>query len=89
MVFSLKHRDLEVLGLVSSQRGRGLYVEAKAQKVCKKRCGEEIRARIWEVAAEARAAGLTREDFLSYAGRCFESDRTPYARGTEETPLEA
>lgn len=52
------YRDLEVMGLLYTRRGMGVYVAKNAQSDAAKTVGREISSRIAEVAREAGAAGF-------------------------------
>lgn len=78
------YRDLEVMGLVYTRRGMGVYVERNVVKRCQEICLNRIAERIYEVAGEARAAGINKKAFDAIAGKGFSLGKPPYG----EVPAE-
>lgn len=72
------YRDLEVMGLLYTRRGMGVFVN----KGVEARCREEIRRavidRLHEVVVEARSAGITGKELLNIAKACSASTTAPY-----------
>lgn len=78
------YRDLETMGLVSSRRGMGVWVNKDVQDRCSERCCEEIAARLHEVASEARAAGMNEEDMEEIVSKSMNLESPPYGETPEE-----
>lgn len=76
------YRDLEVMGLLYTRRGMGVFVNKNIESKCGEECRRRIIARLHEVIAEAKAAGMTKRDILSIAEASIAIDATPYG----ETP---
>jgi GntR family transcriptional regulator len=53
------YRDLEREGIVTTRRGLGVFLSENAAKLCRDGRREDIRAKLEEVAAEARRAGIS------------------------------
>ncbi len=53
------YRDLEVMGLLYTRRGMGVYVNKGVEAKCRDEVRKQIVGRLHEVACEAKAAGLT------------------------------
>jgi GntR family transcriptional regulator len=53
------YRDLEREGIVTTRRGLGVFVSENAAKLCRNGRREDIRAKLEELAAEARRAGIS------------------------------
>ncbi len=78
------YRDLEIMGLVYSRRGMGIFICDNVEEKCQMECYREIIGKLHEVVAEARAAGLRDADIKRITKKCFASDAAPY-----ETPSKA
>jgi len=52
------YRDLELLGILYTRRGMGVFITEDAPEICKRRAEERLRRLAKELASEARAAGL-------------------------------
>jgi GntR family transcriptional regulator len=52
------YRELEREGIVTTRRGLGVIVAEKSARACRDGRREEIRAKLKEIAAEARRAGI-------------------------------
>ncbi len=72
------YRDLEVMGLVYTRRGRGVFIQEGAQQKCRQAVFEEIAARIHEVVAEGNASGMTRTEIQNVVKKCLSSGTKPY-----------
>lgn len=72
------YRDLEVMGLVFTRKGVGIYVAKGAQKRAAERSGEYVAAKLSEAAREARALGMTLAQATKCVERHFTSDAAVY-----------
>jgi GntR family transcriptional regulator len=52
------YRDLEREGIVTTRRGLGVFVSENAAKLCRNGRREDIRAKLEDIAAEDRRAGI-------------------------------
>ena len=73
------YRDLEVMGLLYTRRGMGVYVNKGVQAKCRERCNKEIVERLHEVTQEAKAAGISKRDIGEVITKSFSYDVSPYA----------
>ena len=71
-------RDLEIMGLVYTRRGMGIFVKAGVVEKCRAECYREIICKMHEVLAEAKASGLKDADIKTLAKKCFASKTSPY-----------
>lgn len=78
------YRDLEVMGLLFTRRGMGVFVNKGIENKCREECRRRTLARIHETVAEARAAGMEREELVEAVVKSFELDAEPYG----DTPPE-
>ena len=76
------YRDLEVMGLLYTRRGMGVFVNEGVEEKCGEDCRKRIIQRIHEVVAEAKAAGITPKDVAAAVDKCLKVSTTPYG----ETP---
>ena len=72
------YRDLEVMGIVYTRRGMGIFINNNIQAKCRQECRKEIIARMHEVVAEAKASGMNEAEVLHIAEASLESDVGPY-----------
>ncbi len=73
------YRDLEVMGIVYTRRGMGVFINKGIDAKCRDACHRKIRERLNEVVAEAKAAGFTLKETRELAESSFASDAGPYA----------
>ena len=76
------YRDLEVMGLLYTRRGMGVFVNKNIELKCREDCRRRIIGRLHEVVAEAKAAGMVRREILDVVEASLALDATPYG----ETP---
>ena len=78
------YRDLEVMGLLYTRRGMGVFVNRNIEAKCREECRKRIIGRMHEVVAEAKAAGMTRKEVSEVVEASLSTDASPYG----ETPAE-
>lgn len=76
------YRDLEVMGLLYTRRGMGVFVNKNIDAKCREDCRKKIIGRMHEVVAEAKAAGMIRKEVLDVIEASLAVDASPYG----ETP---
>jgi len=76
------YRDLEVMGLVYTRRGMGVFINKDIKTKCGQDCRKRIIGRLFEIVAEAKAAGMSRKEVLTIIEASIAVDATPYG----ETP---
>lgn len=76
------YRDLEVMGLLYTRRGMGVFVNKNIEVKCREDCRRRIIGRLHEVVAEAKAAGMVRKEILDIVEASAALDASPYG----ETP---
>lgn len=76
------YRDLEVMGLLYTRRGMGVFVNKNIEGKCREDCRRRIIGRLHEVVAEAKAAGMVRKEILDVVEASAALDVSPYG----ETP---
>ena len=74
------YRDLEVMGLLYTRRGMGVYVEKNVVANCKERCYRRTIERLHEVAQEAKAAGMKKGKLVEALNQSFTSKSSPYGQ---------
>ena len=72
------YRDLEVMGLVYTRRGMGVFVAKGVEGKCRERIRGKLLARMHETAAEAKAAGLTLREAEAALRASYAVDPDPY-----------
>ena len=73
------YRDLEVMGLVYTRRGMGVFIEKGIMAKCREECRRRIIGRVHEVVAEAKAAGMTAKEVREVTDKCYGSEVGPYS----------
>lgn len=73
------YRDLEVMGLVYTRRGMGVYINKGVDGKCREKCQKSTIARIHEVVSEAKAAGMTQKEIRDICNGSCSSEVGPYA----------
>ena len=73
------YRDLEVMGLVYTRRGMGVYINKGVEAKCREECHVKIIKRMHEVVAEAKASGMVSKEISDIAAKSFRSDTGPYS----------
>lgn len=78
------YRDLEVMGLLYTRRGMGVFINKGVQPRCKKSCKEEAIRRLHEVVQEAKASGLTKKQLTTILNASYATESQPYAEVPEK-----
>ncbi|MDK1020956.1 MAG: GntR family transcriptional regulator [Candidatus Hydrogenedentes bacterium] len=78
------YRDLEVMGLLYTRRGMGVFINKGIEAKCREECRRRIIMRLHEVVAESKAAGLTKKDITEIIDKSIATDSSPYG----ETPVQ-
>ena len=72
------YRDLEVMGLLYTRRGMGVFVNKGVENRCREECRRQIIERLYEVSAEASAAGLSETEISDIVKKSVKSGAAPY-----------
>lgn len=78
------YRDLEVMGLLYTRRGMGVYVNKGVRGKCRESCGLQITKKLHEVTQEAKAAGLHKTEIAAVVSKSFALDSSPYGEIPKE-----
>ena len=73
------YRDLEVMGLLYTRRGMGVFINKNIETKCREDCRRRIVGRLHEVVAEAKAAGMVRKEIVDVIDVSMSSDSSPYS----------
>lgn len=76
------YRDLEVMGLLYTRRGMGVFVNKGIEAKCREDCRRRIIGRLHEVVAEAKAAGMAPKEIADIVDKSARVEGNPY----EATP---
>ena len=76
------YRDLEVMGILYTRRGMGVFINKGADAKCKEGTRQRIVGRLHEVVSEAKAAGMTAQEIKAVCTASCAIDAEPYG----ETP---
>jgi len=76
------YRDLEVMGLLYTRRGMGVFVNKNIDLKCREDCRRRIISRLHEVISEGKSAGMTKKEIMEVVDASMGIDTNPYA----ETP---
>ena len=72
------YRDLEVMGLLYTRRGMGVFINKGIEAKCREECRRRIITRLHEVVAESKAAGMNKKDISEIISKSMATDATPY-----------
>lgn len=72
------YRDLEVMGLVYTRRGMGVFIQKGVQAKCREDVRRHILTRLHEAISEAKAAGLNKKDVVDAVEKSMAADVDPY-----------
>jgi GntR family transcriptional regulator len=72
------YRDLEVMGLVYTRRGMGVYVEQGAEARCRDAVRSQVLGRLHETVSEAKAAGMNLKEVRSCVEKLYAVAGDPY-----------
>ncbi len=73
------YRDLEVMGLLFTRRGMGVFVNRGVEDKCREDVRRRLRERMQEVFKEAKASGMTKEEVDQAIENTLASDVDPYS----------
>lgn len=73
------YRDLEVMGLLYTRRGMGVFVEKGIENKCRQETGGVIVGRLHEILAEAKAAGMDKSEINAVVKKCLANNAQPYS----------
>jgi GntR family transcriptional regulator len=73
------YRDLEVMGLLFTRRGLGIFVNKGIDTQCREECRRRIIARFHEVVSEAHAAGMPLPEISEVVDKSYELNGGPYS----------
>ena len=76
------YRDLEVMGLLYSRRGMGVFINKGIEAKCREECRRRIIKRLYEVVAESKASVMPKTDIVDIVDKCMAVADSPYM----ETP---
>ncbi|MCX5759386.1 MAG: GntR family transcriptional regulator [Candidatus Hydrogenedentes bacterium] len=76
------YRDLEVMGIVFTRRGMGVYINKGVEAKCREDSRRRIVGRLHEVVSEAKAAGMTPQEIKAVCAASCAIDAELYG----ETP---
>jgi GntR family transcriptional regulator len=77
------YRDLEVMGLLYTRRGMGVFVNKGIEAKCREETRKRIIGRMHEVVAEAKAAGMELGEIEDVVTKSFHSDADPYTNAPD------
>ncbi len=78
------YRDLEVMGLLYTRRGMGVFINKGVEGKCREDCRKRIIGRLHEVVSEAKSAGMSEQDIKEVVEKSVQYEANPY----EATPNE-
>ena len=76
------YRDLEVMGLLYTRRGMGVFINKNIENKCREECRKRIIDRLHEVVCEAKAQGMPKKDIVEIIDKSMSIESNLY----EETP---
>jgi len=76
------YRDLEVMGLLYTRRGMGVFINKGIESKCREECRRRIIMRLHEVVAESKASGMSKKEITEVLDKSLAAEASPYG----ETP---
>jgi len=78
------YRDLEVMGLLYTRRGMGVFINKGVQAKCKEECNRKIFSKMYEVVSEAKASGVSKKDLQEIFNSSYSLADDPYGDPPKE-----
>lgn len=75
---SKAYRDLVVMGLLTTRRGLGVFINEGVEEQCRKFCRKTVVQHLYEAVAESKAAGFKDNEIRDIVTKVLESDAQPY-----------
>lgn len=72
------YRDLEVLGIVYTRRGMGVYINKGAEVKCRDTVRSQVVRSIHEAVSEAKAAGMSAKEVRGLVEKLYGAVGDPY-----------
>ena len=72
------YRDLEVMGLVNTRRGMGVYINKGIEAKCREGARGDITGKLFETVCEAKAAGMALKEVKHVMEESYASVASPY-----------
>lgn len=72
------YRDLEVMGLLYTRRGMGVFINKGVESKCRDDVRRRLVGRLHEVTAEAKAAGMSAGEVREIVDMSLKSDASVY-----------
>ncbi len=72
------YRDLEVMGLLYTRRGMGVFINKGIARKCRDTCNQRIAERLHEVVQEGKAAGIDIKRLESALSQSYACDSDVY-----------
>ncbi len=77
------YRDLEVMGLLYTRRGMGVFVNRGIEQKCKEDCRRRVYGRLHEVVTEAKASGLPVKELHEFVDKSYSFDGPLYSNAPD------
>jgi DNA-binding transcriptional regulator YhcF (GntR family) len=77
---SKAYRDLVVMGLLSTRRGLGVFINEGIEEQCRTSCRKTIVRHMYESIAEAMTAGFKDDEIVEITRKVLDTDPTPYGK---------
>jgi len=77
---SKAYRDLVVMGLLTTRRGLGVFINEGIEEQCRSFCRKTVVKHIYEAIAEAMTAGFNNEEVRDIVNKVLETEPTPYGK---------
>lgn len=77
---SKAYRDLVVMGLLTTRRGLGVFINEGIEDQCRHFCRNTIVKHIYESIAEGMTAGFNSDEIRTIVTKILESNPTPYGK---------
>ncbi len=80
---SKAYRDLVVMGLLTTRRGLGVFINEGVEKQCRDFCHTTVIKHLYEAVAEGVTAGFKEDEIRNIVDKVLASDPKPYGKAPQ------
>ncbi len=77
---SKAYRDLVVMGLLTTRRGLGVFINEGVEEQCKQFCRKTIVQHLYEAVSEGVTAGFSPDEIRGIVDKVFQTEPVPYGK---------
>jgi len=77
-------RNMEVMGILYTRKGKGIFIAKEALIILKDHCWKYINRKTYEIVQEARCSGMAKTEVMNIVKECIKSEAGPYSEVPRE-----